>query len=127
MFRHPLPLRLGGILGFLAVALGAFGAHALRDHLATIPKGAEHWDLASRYALVHAAALVAVAAAASRRDSRRLRLAVLAWFFGSLVFSGTLAALALGAPRWFGAITPLGGLALLAGWLLVAASPSREE
>ncbi|MGF1545213.1 MAG: DUF423 domain-containing protein [Parvularculaceae bacterium] len=99
-----------GLAGFLSVALGAFGAHGLEDRLT--PRGAELWDTATTYALAHAVA----ALAASRAGWRAAGGAFLA---GAVLFAGSLYALALGAPSTLGAVTPLGGLAFLAGWLLV--------
>ena len=106
------PLR-GALLGFLAVACGAFGAHALAGRLD--PEQLEWWQTASHYHLAHALALALVGCVPG---SARIRgLAGLAFLGGVLLFSGSLYAMALGAPRWFGAITPLGGLCFLLGWL----------
>ncbi len=119
---------LGSLLGFLAVALGAFGAHGLKDRLAVHPRGLEYWSTATHYALVHAVALLALAALAHHTAKRRaVTAAGYAWFFGTLVFSGTLLALALGGPKWLGAITPLGGLALLTGWALTGYALARRQ
>ncbi|MCE9637248.1 MAG: DUF423 domain-containing protein [Planctomycetes bacterium] len=100
------------ISGFLAVALGAFGAHTLKDRFS--PEQAEWWKTAAMYHLIHAAVMLA----SGDRDGRAT---VATWCFaaGTTVFSGSLYAMAIGAPRWFGAITPIGGLAFLAGWLLL--------
>jgi len=113
----------GGILGALGVAAGAFGAHGLKqiaspDELAIFETGA-------RYHLVHALATVAAAWAAGRFPGRASTLA--GWLFvaGVTVFSGTLYAMALGGPRWLGAITPLGGTALVAGWIGLALAAGR--
>jgi uncharacterized membrane protein YgdD (TMEM256/DUF423 family) len=110
------------LLGFLGVALGAFGAHALDAQLTEEARG--WWDTATLYVLPHAAA--AVAAGLSGRGGRT---ALGGWLFvtGALIFAGTLYAMALGAPRWFGAITPFGGLSLLAGWLTIALSALRKD
>ena len=109
---------LGAVLGGLGVAAGAFGAHALRDQLA--PERLAQYELAVRYQLYHAFALMAVAWATDRWPESSAPLA--GWFFlvGVVVFCGTVYALAFGAPRWFGAITPIGGLSLIAGWFLMA-------
>lgn len=108
-----------GVTGFLAVALGAFGAHALRDRLT--PEGSAWWQTAVLYHLTHAAAMLGSADAAGRATPAT-------WCFagGVAVFSGTLYAMALGAPRGLGAVTPLGGLALLAGWALLVKKASRN-
>lgn len=112
--RHPSFATgvLIGLAGASAVLLGAFGAHALRDVLDA--RGSELWHTAVSYHLWHALALVAAVFATPGR-SRRVALA--AFPLGIVVFSGSLYALALGAPRWLGAITPLGGVAFIVGWL----------
>ena len=107
--------------GFAAVALGAFGAHGLRDRFEAAADGVkrlEWWHTASHYELVHAVALLALAGLVTRseRPTRSLAVAAFGFAVGALVFSGTLYAMALGAPRWFGAITPFGGVLLLTGW-----------
>lgn len=101
-----------GLAGASAVALGAFGAHALRGVLDA--RGAELWHTAVSYHFWHALALVLAASAAA---GRARRIALWAFALGMVVFCGSLYALALGAPRWFGAITPLGGVAFIVGWL----------
>lgn len=101
-----------GVDGFLAVALGAFGAHALRDSLS--PQAADWWRTAVLYQALHVAPLLALGLAADL--GRWGRPAGLAFLAGTLLFSGSLYAMALGGPRWLGAVTPLGGLSLLAGW-----------
>lgn len=98
---------LAALSGALAVGAGAFGAHGATG------QAAEWLKTGGQYQLIHAvAALVAL-----RMEARGP-----AWLFvvGAAVFAGTLYLMALGAPRWFGAITPLGGLALIAGWLWLA-------
>lgn len=104
-------------LGFTAVALGAFGAHGLRERLTAEATG--WWETAKFYALVHAVAALAVGL-----SGRSGWPATGGWAFvtGTLIFAGTLYAMALGAPRWLGAVTPVGGLVLLAGWALLAAA-----
>lgn len=105
---------LGAIAGFVAVALGAFGAHALSDGFSD--KATGWWETATLYLLVHAA----LATALSATDSAKFGLAAIVLLAGAALFAATLYAMALGAPRWFGAITPLGGLGMLAGWALIA-------
>jgi len=109
-------LRLAAILGFLGVALGAFGAHGLEKKL--IANGRlDEWETAVLYHLVHAAVLVAI--------SLGEKVPRAAWWLfasGIVVFSGTLYVLAITNMKWLGAITPLGGLALLGGWLALALS-----
>jgi uncharacterized membrane protein YgdD (TMEM256/DUF423 family) len=113
----------GAALALLAVAAGAFGAHALRVRLPA--DGLETWELAARYQMVHALALLAFAWAATQWQRYPAALAGGLMIAGVLVFSGTLYALALGAPRWFGAITPIGGVALLVAWLVAAVGAIR--
>lgn len=105
---------LGASSAFLAVAAGAFGAHALRARLA--PDLLAVFETAARYQMYHALGLLAVAWAASRWPGSLAGWA--GWLFvaGTLLFSGSLYALALTGVRWLGAITPLGGVAFLAGW-----------
>lgn len=118
---------LGCTFALLAVGAGAFGAHALRARLT--PDLLAVWETAARYQMDHALALLVVAFGAGRAGGGGWALA--GWLFtaGIVVFSGSLYVLALSGVRWLGAITPLGGLCLLAGWvaLLLAgmrASPS---
>jgi uncharacterized membrane protein YgdD (TMEM256/DUF423 family) len=105
---------LAAVSAGLGVALGAFGAHALKTRLA--PDLLAIFEVGVRYQLVHALALLAVAWAWSRWPGG----AVVAggWLFvgGTVLFSGSLYALALSGERWLGAITPIGGVAWLAGW-----------
>lgn len=103
------------IAGAGGVLLGAFGAHALRGRLDEAALG--WWHTAMEYQLWHALAL-ALATYAGR--GRAGRVAVHAFSAGILLFSGSLYAMALGAPRWLGAVTPLGGLAFVAGWIALA-------
>lgn len=114
-------LTVSGISGFLAVALGAFGAHGLQARLADAADGAKRlgwWQTAAHYHLMHALALAAVAFVISKAPQARY--AGFAFTLGTVLFCGSLYAMALGAPRWFGAITPLGGLAFLVGWAVLA-------
>jgi uncharacterized membrane protein YgdD (TMEM256/DUF423 family) len=114
-------LTASGVSGFLAVALGAFGAHGLQARLADSADGAKQlgwWQTAAHYHLMHALALAAVALIGAKVPQARY--AGTAFVVGTLLFSGSLYAMALGAPRWFGAVTPFGGLAFLAGWAILA-------
>jgi uncharacterized membrane protein YgdD (TMEM256/DUF423 family) len=119
-------LTAAGLAGLTGVALGAFGAHALKDTLAATPTGAEIWRTATLYHLVHAVAALAVPLALAAGGAnfsagvqRLLRAAAACWLAGVALFSGSLYWLALGGPKWLGPVTPLGGLALLVGWTLV--------
>lgn len=107
---------IAGVLGATAVALGAFGAHGLRERLAAIPEAAGWWQTATFYLLTHAVAVGALRAGSPGRF----------WAVGAAIFSGTLYALALGAPRWLGAVTPVGGVLLLAGWVVHAWNSARS-
>ena len=104
-------------LGASAVALGAFGAHALQGRLDEA--ALRVWHTAVEYQFWHALALLGVCALAPAHEWRAWRAAGIAFVAGTLIFSGSLYALALGAPRWFGMITPFGGLALIGGWVLL--------
>ena len=104
----------GAVAGFVAVALGAFGAHALQSGFDEKQIG--WWETATLYLLLHAALATALSAA----DATRFGTAAYLLLLGAVVFAGTLYVMALGGPRWFGAITPIGGLGLLAGWALIA-------
>ncbi len=109
---------IGSLSGFIAVALGAFGAHALKSRLD--PDLLATFEVGVRYQMYHAFALLAVAWAQTRWPGAVLTAS--GWLFvaGTLIFSGSLYALSLSGLRWLGAITPVGGLALLAGWLCLA-------
>ena len=108
----------GACLGFLGVAAGAFGAHALRSQLA--PAMMSAFETAARYQLLHALALVAVALALERRGSRAVAAAGALFIAGCVLFSGSLYALALaGSPAW-GLVTPFGGACFLGGWVCLA-------
>ena len=109
---------LGALLGFLAVALGAFGAHALRARLT--PADLDIFETGVRYQMYHALALLAVAWASTRWPGGITTVAGWAFLAGILVFSGSLYVLVLSGQRWLGAVTPLGGLAFLLGWALLA-------
>lgn len=106
--------RLGAFSALVAVAAGAFGAHALRSRLA--PDLLAVFETAARYQMYHALALLAVAWAADRWPGPSVRWAGWLFVIGTVLFSGSLYLLALSGVRWLGAVTPLGGAALLAGW-----------
>jgi uncharacterized membrane protein YgdD (TMEM256/DUF423 family) len=114
---------LGSLSALVGVAAGAFGAHALRARLAPDLLGV--FETAARYQMYHALALLGVAWAAGRWPGPLVPSA--GWLFvaGTLLFSGSLYALALSGVRWLGAITPLGGICFLAGWLCLALAARR--
>lgn len=115
-------LMIAAISGFFAVIIGAFAAHGLKQILA--PEAIDVVKTGVQYQMYHALALLLIALWLSHKpETRGLKASGLAFILGSLLFSGSLYALALGAPRWLGPVTPLGGLCFLLGWLflLVAA------
>jgi uncharacterized membrane protein YgdD (TMEM256/DUF423 family) len=120
--NHRAALAWAGILGATGVAAGAIGAHGLRGVLEAA--GArESWETAVRFQLVHAAALLGFAGwlrASSKPGGRCEGWAVRLWVAGTALFSGSIYVLALGGPRWLWPATPLGGVALIAGWILAA-------
>lgn len=106
----------GAVLGFLAVGLGAFGAHGLRERLSA--ESMAIYQTGVQYHMLHALALLAVAALTDKIRGA----ATIGWLFifGILIFSGSLYLLAITAQTWLGAITPLGGVCFLAGWGMLA-------
>ena len=114
---------LGAISAFVSVAAGAFGAHALRTRLS--PDLLVIFETGARYQMYHAVALLAAAWAAARWPGGTATAS--GWMFvaGTLLFSGSLYALALSGVRALGAVTPFGGVAFLAGWTLLAWSAIR--
>ena len=110
-------IRIGSLLAFLGVALGAFGAHALRERLS--PAMLQVWNTAVLYHLLHAVALFALGLYA-RTSGADVKVGGSLLTAGVMVFSGSLYALALTGIKPLGAITPVGGLLFLAGWLWIA-------
>lgn len=113
-------ISLGAGLLALAVAAGAFGAHALAGRLDAPAR--ELWQTAARYLAYAGFGTVLAGLVAERRAGRGATWAGRLLALGGLVFAGTVGALALGGPRWLGAITPLGGLAMIVGFLALAAA-----
>ena len=116
------PLLAASFFGLTGVALGALGAHALKVTL--MERGmTTAWETASRYHLFHAVALLGLAAwplvAPGGAGMKAVKWAAALWCVGIVLFSASLYWLALGGPRWLGPVTPLGGVALMAGWALV--------
>src|ERR687887_2233623 len=111
-------LALGAISAFVSVAAGAFGAHALRTRLA--PDLLAVFETGARYEMYHALGLVAVAWAVARWPGSAASAAGWLFLAGTVLFSGSLYALALSGVRALGAVTPFGGVAFLAGWALLA-------
>ena len=112
-----LCLRIAAVSGFLTVALGAFGAHGLKA-LLTEYDTVDIWDKAVLYQMFHTLALLGLALRPTVNTG-----AAIGFLIGICVFSGSLYVLAVTNLRWFGAITPLGGLAFLIGWLLLLWRP----
>ena len=114
-------LAIAGLGGLASVVAGAFAAHLADD-----PKGAELLRTGALYGMVHAAALIATIALA---QGRRGAAVVAGWSFaaGIVLFSGSLFALAAGAARWLGWVTPFGGIALMLGWGALAILALRRR
>jgi len=107
-------LSFAALSSFLSVCLGAFAAHGLKHHIT--PESLIIWQTGVQYQMYHALALLAVGLLYQFRASKALKLSGLAFILGSFLFSGSLYALALGAPNVIGFMTPLGGLSFLVGW-----------
>jgi uncharacterized membrane protein YgdD (TMEM256/DUF423 family) len=107
-------LSIGASSAFLAVALGAFGAHILKKHLST--EMLSVFETGVRYQMYHSLGLIL--AVIALKDYPGKEMAVTAWLFtvGIILFSGSLYLLSISGIKWLGAITPVGGLAFLAGW-----------
>ena len=108
--------RVAGVVGALGVAMGAFGAHAVKDAVST--EALEWWRTAASYHLIHALALGLVAA-----HPGHPKWAGVAFLLGILFFSGSLYTMTLTDVRILGAITPIGGVAFITGWVLLAFTP----
>ena len=115
---------LGSFLAGTAVAVGAFGAHALRGRLA--PELLDAFSTGARYQMFHALALFAVAWGVSRWPEARLSLGGWMLVVGTMVFSGSLYLIALTGARWLGATTPIGGLLLIGGWAVLTWKSTRN-
>jgi uncharacterized membrane protein YgdD (TMEM256/DUF423 family) len=114
-------MALAALSGLIAVAAGAFGAHAITD------LNAQEWlKIGAHYQLVHAVAGV-VALSLARAGLSRMQTVAGLFLGGGLIFAGTLYAMALGAPQILGAVTPIGGLGLMAGWSLLAWQAYRAD
>jgi uncharacterized membrane protein YgdD (TMEM256/DUF423 family) len=118
---NTLATRIAAVAGFLAVALGAFGAHGLKEILEQ-NKAVETWRTAAFYHLIHAVMLFVLA--------RRKPVPTGPWLsflLGIVFFSGSLYLLAVTNATWLGAITPIGGVSFLVGWLWLAAGAGESE
>lgn len=119
---------VSGLLGFSAVALGAFGAHGLRSRLDALPDGAkrlEWWSTAAHYHLIHALALAVAAWLVQRGAGATAQAAGWCFVVGVGLFSGSLYVMTITGQTKLGAVTPIGGLFLLAGWAAVVVAGVR--
>ncbi len=114
----------GALCCALAVLAGAFGAHGLKARLDA--ESLALWETAARYFMYAALGLVAIGLAALHGSGRGFDVAAVCVLAGGLVFSGTVAAIALGGPRWLGAITPLGGTSMIVGFVLFAVAALKN-
>lgn len=117
-------LAIAGLLLALATAFGAFGAHALKAQLS--PDRLQVYETAVRYHFFHALGLLGIGLTLRFADVGPVRWAAVLVLVGIVLFSGSLYALTFGAPRPFGIVTPLGGLALIAGWISFAIGAWRH-
>jgi uncharacterized membrane protein YgdD (TMEM256/DUF423 family) len=125
-------IRAGALLGGLAVAAGAFGAHGLKQQISAgtlTEERLQTFEIAVRYQMYHALALLAVGLIARSfvAETASKPLSVAGWSFlvGTLIFSGTLYALVLSGQKWLGAITPIGGVLQIVGWVALAMALRR--
>ncbi len=126
---HRFPAAAAGLAGLTGVALGALGAHAWKATL--VARGTlDAWQTAANYHLLHAVALLGLAAwlrARAPGAPATLVWAARCWVVGIVLFSGSIYWLAHGGPRWLGPVTPLGGVAFIIGWVLIAVAALRRE
>ena len=118
-------IKIAAIYGFLGVAMGAFGAHGLKDKLPSDLFSV--FETGSQYCLVHAVVLLAVASLSKSKPNVYINRG--GWFFtvGIAIFSGTLWMLAITGQRWLGAVTPIGGVSLLLGWGMLFMAGFKQE
>ena len=128
-------IAIGAVLGAIGVALGAFGAHFLPDHLEYLGYGGSDlarrldiFDTAVRYQLIHALAIVIIGFALELRAVGPGRFAAWAFLIGVAIFSGLLKAMTVLGPQWnwLGAIVPIGGVSMIVGWVAVAVGALRK-
>ncbi len=116
---------LGALSAFMGVAAGAFGAHVLKTRIST--EMLQVFEVGVRYQMYHAFALIATAWALTKWPSSIVITGGWLFVIGTVLFSGNLYLLSLSGVRWLGAITPLGGLAFLAGWICLALGAWRAK
>ena|SRR5690349_18749713 len=114
----------GSMFMFLAVALGAFGAHALKDRLS--PDLLAVYETGVRYQVYHALGLFAIAWLSDKYPNTMISAAGVSFIVGIVLFSGSLYLLSLTGVRWIGAVTPIGGLSFLIGWMLLVVFAVRH-
>jgi len=117
---------IGAALGGLAVVLGAFAAHGLHDMLAANDR-LDTWELAARYQMYHALALVAMGWLGRERSGVMLNVTGTCFTLGAVIFSGSLYVLAATNIGWLGAITPVGGTLLIVGWVCLVITVYRSR
>ncbi len=125
MHPDPFRLRLSALTGFLSIALGASGAHGQVHDRLVVAGTLANWETAVQYHLPHAVVLLLLTLLASNKPQM-----VWAWrmfFVGILLFSGSLYLLAYTGTKWLGAITPVGGLSFMIGWVLIAMSAKGKS
>jgi uncharacterized membrane protein YgdD (TMEM256/DUF423 family) len=119
-------LAIASMLGGISVVFGAFASHALKDRLSA--NSLSIWETGTKYQMYHALALMLVALLIARYpNSNLLIVAGYAFIAGVFIFSGSLYALTLTGIKWLGAVTPIGGMALIIGWLCLALATWRIE
>ena len=118
-------LLLGALSAFAAVAAGAFGAHALREHLS--PELLAVYETGARYQMYHALGLIGVAVVSAEVPGRLTAAAGWCFVWGTLLFSGSLYLLALTGITWLGTVTPFGGVLFLAGWACLAGAALNDR
>ena len=112
-------IALAGILGALAVGIGAFGAHGLKDYLTSIDR-LDTFETAVKYHFYHTLAILAIGVALLYKENSHWKYAVYCWLSGIVIFSGSLYALCLSNVSLLGAITPIGGIMFIVGWIFLA-------
>lgn len=129
-------IAVGAVLGALGVAFGAFGAHGLKDFLAgrgyagdDLARRLEIFETAVRYQMIHAAAIVLCGLALAQRSAPAWRVAPWLFLVGVLLFSGLLKVMTFAGPAWnkLGAVVPLGGVAMILGWLALAVGALHKQ
>jgi uncharacterized membrane protein YgdD (TMEM256/DUF423 family) len=117
-------LIIGGITGLLAIMAGTFGAHGLKEHVTA--ELLNTFEVGVRYQMYHALAMLACAGLMPRLG-KCAPAAIICWTLGTVVFSGSLYALAITGQRWLGMVTPVGGVLMIVGWALLIAATMRAK